>query len=131
MIFISYKKNFNLDSSEPNIIRLYYKWQLYFLLKEKIQVKSLIHHTIYLLILYLQDLVQFSESNAVFQLANQPSVTTYQIRYVCPYCSKSFFSEDYMQIHINEHHNFICNICNLRLYSFNDLNLHKIQHTLL
>ncbi|XP_060829890.1 uncharacterized protein LOC132914632 [Bombus pascuorum] len=78
-----------------------------------------------------QDLIQFSKSNAVFQLANQPSVRTYQVRYVCPYCSKSFVSEDYMQIHINEQHNFICNICSLRLYSFNDLNLHKIQHNLL
>ncbi|XP_043522305.1 uncharacterized protein LOC122535132 isoform X2 [Frieseomelitta varia] len=83
-----------------------------------------------------QNLVNCSESNGVYQLINnqyelsnrQPNVTAYTVRYVCPYCVKNYTSEDFMQIHINKDHNFVCNICNLRLYNFNDLYLHKLNH---
>ncbi|KAK9297042.1 hypothetical protein QLX08_009137 [Tetragonisca angustula] len=83
-----------------------------------------------------QNLVDCSEPNGVYRLINnqyelsnrQPNVTTYTIRYVCPYCVKNCTSKDLMQIHINNDHNFVCNICNLRLYNFNDLYLHKLNH---
>ncbi|KAK1119770.1 hypothetical protein K0M31_013185 [Melipona bicolor] len=82
-----------------------------------------------------QNLVDCSEPNGVYQLinnqyevSNRPDVTTFTIRYLCPYCVKNYTSEDLMQIHINNDHNFVCNICNLRLYSLNDLYLHKLNH---
>ncbi|XP_006622078.2 protein PF14_0175-like [Apis dorsata] len=80
-----------------------------------------------------QNLVNFSD---VYQMTSnqyevtKPNVTTYEIRYICSYCTKKFISEDLLQLHMNIFHNFVCNICNLRLYNFNDFNLHKIKHTI-
>lgn len=84
----------------------------------------------YFLIFYLQNLINFSD---VYQMTSnqyklsKPNIT-YEVRCVCSYCTKKFISEDLLQLHMNIFHNFVCNICNLRLYNFNDFNLHKIKH---
>ncbi|KAF7417737.1 hypothetical protein HZH68_000390 [Vespula germanica] len=50
--------------------------------------------------------------------------------YMCHFCPKvSYFSTvQELDYHLNVQHNFFCNICNERLYTSNDLDIHKLQH---
>ncbi|XP_034191239.2 uncharacterized protein LOC117609256 isoform X1 [Osmia lignaria lignaria] len=88
-----------------------------------------------------QDLSNFSASNNVYQMVNEqeiPNVETsasYKVNLqpqilICVYCPKTvyFSSIELLELHMNMNHNFVCNTCGLRLYSFDKLNIHKLKH---
>ncbi|KAL2740722.1 hypothetical protein V1478_000863 [Vespula squamosa] len=50
--------------------------------------------------------------------------------YACRFCPKVIYFSTVQELdyHLNLHHNFFCNICNERLFSSNDLDIHKFKH---
>ncbi|XP_014597715.1 PREDICTED: protein PF14_0175-like [Polistes canadensis] len=54
-----------------------------------------------------------------------------QFLHICNYCSnnsRQFTKQEY-DSHLNSEHNFICNLCNYRFYTLNDMENHKLnQH---
>lgn len=89
----------------------------------------------------LQNISNFSASNNAYQMVNNykiPNTETsasYKVNLqpqilICAYCPNivHFSSTELLELHTNMNHNFICNTCGLRSYSFDELNIHKMKH---
>nr|XP_003705389.1 PREDICTED: uncharacterized protein LOC100876438 isoform X1 [Megachile rotundata]XP_012145499.1 PREDICTED: uncharacterized protein LOC100876438 isoform X1 [Megachile rotundata]XP_012145500.1 PREDICTED: uncharacterized protein LOC100876438 isoform X1 [Megachile rotundata] len=70
-----------------------------------------------------------------YQVPERETLPTYKVNlqspiFICSYCPdvRSFLSAEQLEMHMNIDHNFICNTCGQRLYSFEKLNMHKMKH---
>ncbi|XP_076618679.1 uncharacterized protein LOC143340510 isoform X2 [Colletes latitarsis] len=89
-----------------------------------------------------QSVINYTGSNNYQMVSNRyvtptdESIVIYDAReqlprqLICSYCPTpvSFVSKELFNLHINQYHKIVCDICGVTLYSFNELNIHRSEH---